>query len=232
MRLMKSTVYWQQVYHGSVICQVNLERHGHGKEANRKMEGLSGFHKPHAHSILFELKNAGAAYQRLANMMFKNLLRNTMQVYIYDMVVKSKLKKDHVVHRDQVFLILRKFNIKLNPSKCAFRVFSRQFLAHIVSKRGVEANPTKIAKSRSLSNFKTKKNVQGLASRIATLSQMISRLSDRYKSLFDAIKKNKKTFSGMMSNSKLSKNQRIDGLATNLSFTRARRRFGLLSGNI
>lgn len=70
----------------------------------------------------FGLKNAGATYQRLMNLMFKELIGKTVEVYIDDMLVKSTEATDHVQHLKEVFNILRTFNLKLNPFKCVFGV--------------------------------------------------------------------------------------------------------------
>ena len=70
----------------------------------------------------FGLKNAGATYQRLVNRMFQKQIGATMEVYIDDMLVKSIAAKFHIAHLSEAFQILRNYNIKLNPSKCAFGV--------------------------------------------------------------------------------------------------------------
>ena len=54
------------------------------------------------------LKNAGASYQRLVNMMFKDLIGKTIKVYLDDMLVKSRIAGDHIEHLGQMFKILRK----------------------------------------------------------------------------------------------------------------------------
>ena len=46
----------------------------------------------------FSLKNVGATYQRLVNMMFKDLIGKMMEVYVDDMLVKSKVAEDHIKH--------------------------------------------------------------------------------------------------------------------------------------
>ncbi|XP_059649894.1 uncharacterized protein LOC132295604 [Cornus florida] len=89
----------------------------------------------------FGLKNAGGTYQRLVNKIFDNRLGKTVEAYIDDMVVKSVKKEDHPKHLQEVFNTLKKYNIKLNPSKCSFAVSSGQFLGHIVNKRGIEVSP-------------------------------------------------------------------------------------------
>ena len=92
----------------------------------------------------FGLKNTGATYQRLVNMMFKEQIGKTMEVYVDDMLVKSKTTADHVEHLSNTFAILRKYRIKLNLLKYVFRVASGKFLGFMVNHRGIEANPKKI----------------------------------------------------------------------------------------
>ena len=92
----------------------------------------------------FGLKNAGATYQRLVNMMFKDKLGDTMEVYIDDMVVKSKKAEDHLQDIKEAFDILDQYNMKLNPAKCHFGVGAGKFLGYMVTKRGIEASPEQI----------------------------------------------------------------------------------------
>ena len=92
----------------------------------------------------FGLKNAGATYQRLVNKMFAQKIGKTMEVYVDDMLVKSTKASHHVNHLGEMFGILRKYHMKLNPQKCAFGVGSGKFLGFMVSSRGIEANPEKI----------------------------------------------------------------------------------------
>ena len=63
----------------------------------------------------FGLKNAEAMYQRLVTKMFKPLLGKTMEVYIDDMLVKSKESPDHAGHMQEAFELLRAYGMKLNP---------------------------------------------------------------------------------------------------------------------
>jgi len=88
----------------------------------------------------FGLKNAGSTYQRLVNMMFKEHLGRTMEVYIDDMLVKSEKSVDHVDHLKQSFDILRTYQMKLNPTKCSFGVRAGKFLGYMVMRHGIEAN--------------------------------------------------------------------------------------------
>ena len=92
----------------------------------------------------FGLKNMDATYQRLMNKMFANQIRRNVQVYVDDMLVKSRREEDHLKDLEETFDILRSYNMKLNPSKCAFGVTARKFLGFMVSQRDIETNPNKI----------------------------------------------------------------------------------------
>ena len=81
----------------------------------------------------FGLKNAGATYQRLVNQMFKKQIRKNVEVYIDDVLVKSKEEEDHLDNLKETFNTLKQYSMKLNPSKYAFRVSSGKFLGFIVS---------------------------------------------------------------------------------------------------
>ena len=74
--------------------------------------------------------------------MFRPLLDKTMKVYIDDMLVKSKECPDHTTHLQEAFDLLRAYDMKLNPLKCAFEVSVDRFLGFMVTQRGIEANPT------------------------------------------------------------------------------------------
>ncbi|XP_075112272.1 uncharacterized protein LOC142182166 [Nicotiana tabacum] len=109
----------------------------------------------------FGLKNAGATYQRLVNKMFKNQLGKTIEVYIDDMLVKSKRKEDHIGHLKEAFDILRLYNMKLNPKKCAFSVGSGKFLGFLVSQRGIEVNLEQIKAIEGIPETLTSKKQEG-----------------------------------------------------------------------
>ena len=65
----------------------------------------------------------------------------SIEVYIDDMVVKSKLVYDHVRDLDDIFEILRRHKLHLNASKCSFGVGSGKFLGYMVTYRGIEVSP-------------------------------------------------------------------------------------------
>ena len=73
-------------------------------------------------------------------MMFKEHIGKTMKFYVDDLLVKSKTTVDHVVHLSDTFAVLRRYQMKLNPLKCAFEMASRKFLGFMVNHQGIKAN--------------------------------------------------------------------------------------------
>ena len=76
--------------------------------------------------------------------MFCPQIGQNVEVYVNDMLVKSLDEEKHLNVLQETFDMLRQYNMKLNPSKCAFGVSSGKFLGFMVSHRGIEANPDKI----------------------------------------------------------------------------------------
>ncbi|XP_055960363.1 uncharacterized protein LOC126668480 [Mercurialis annua] len=70
--------------------------------------------------------------------------KRCLLVYVDDIVVKSKGIEDHAQDLAETFEKLKGFNLKLNPEKCVFAVRSGKFLGHLISEKGIEANPEKI----------------------------------------------------------------------------------------
>ena len=110
----------------------------------------------------FGLKNVGATYQRLVNHMFRPQIGRNVEVYVDDMLVKSQDEETHLDDLQETFDTLRQYNMKLNPSKCAFGVSSGKFLGFMVSHRGIEANPDKIQAILDMKPPQNVKEVQSL----------------------------------------------------------------------
>jgi hypothetical protein len=76
----------------------------------------------------FPLKNAGATYQRAMNYILHELIGEIVEIYIGDVIVKSKNYKDHLADLRKTLEYTRKHGLKMNPSKCDFSVSAGQFL--------------------------------------------------------------------------------------------------------
>ena len=105
------------------------------------------------------------------------------------MQVKSRQTVDHLTNLEETFNTLRKYNLKLNPSKCIFVVPSGKFLGFMVSQRDIEANPVKIKAIIEMSPPTNVKEVQCLSGRIAALNIFVSRSTDKCFPFFKLLKK-------------------------------------------
>ena len=107
----------------------------------------------------FDLKNAGSTYQGMMTRMFEPQLGKSIEVYIDNMVVKSKVVSKHVGDLKVIFDILRKHKLRLNASKCLFGVGSSKFLGYMVTHRGIEVSPDQIKAIHNLQPPRNPKEV-------------------------------------------------------------------------
>ena len=140
----------------------------------------------------FGLKNAGATYQMMMTRMLEPQLGKNIEVYIDNMVVKSKLESEHVNDLGSIFDILRRHKLWLNASKCSFYVGSRKFLGYMVTHRRIELNPNQIKAINSLQPPRNPKEVQKLTGMTIALNRFISRSADRCRPFFQLLNKWKK----------------------------------------
>jgi hypothetical protein len=137
----------------------------------------------------FGLKNAGAIYQRMMDKVFAEMRGREVEVYIDDMIVKTKDDQDPSKDLEFVFQRLRQFNLRLNPLKCTFGVEAGKFLGFMLTNRGIEANPDKCRAILDMSSPKTVKDVQQLTGRVAALSRFLPISAKRCLPMFKALKK-------------------------------------------
>ncbi|KAL0427512.1 UNVERIFIED_CONTAM: Retrovirus-related Pol polyprotein from transposon.6 [Sesamum latifolium] len=139
----------------------------------------------------FGLKNAGATYQRLVDKIFCLQIGRNVEVYVDDMLVKSKKVKEHVKDLEETFSVLRKYKLKLNPAKCAFGVQGDRFLGFMVTQRGIDANPLKIKTIIDMKAPTCLNEAQRLTGRIAALSRFISKSAEKKPAVLQDIKESK-----------------------------------------
>jgi len=97
----------------------------------------------HYEVMSFGLRYAGTTFQRSMDTMFAAQIGRNMEVYIDDLVVKTPKSAAHTTDFGEIFQQVRKFNMRLNPTKCTFGVQARKFLGFFLTSRGIEANPDK-----------------------------------------------------------------------------------------
>ena len=143
----------------------------------------------HYKVIPFGLKNAGATYQRMMTRMFELHLGKNIEIYMDDIVVKSKLEYEHINDLGNIFEILRRHKLQLNASKYSFGVRSGKFLGYMVTRRGIKVNPGQIKAINNLQPPQNLKKVQKLTRMTATLNRFISWSTDRCRPFFQLLNK-------------------------------------------
>jgi hypothetical protein len=108
----------------------------------------------------FGLKNARATYQRdIQNYLQNEIKDDRVEAYVDDVVVKTREAHTLVDNLQQIFTALNKYQWKLNPKKCIFRVPSSILLGNVVSHDGICPNPTKF---KAVLDMQPLKNVKGI----------------------------------------------------------------------
>jgi ribonuclease HI len=138
--------------------------------------------------MTFSFKNAGATYQRAMNHIFHDLIGNLVEIYIDDVVVKSASVEGHLDDLRQVLERTRKFELRMNPKKCAFDMSAGQFLDFLVHERGIEIGLKSQEAVRTMVPPTTKKELQQLIGKINFVRRFISNLSRRIEPFMELVK--------------------------------------------
>nr|AAK92596.1 Putative retroelement [Oryza sativa Japonica Group] len=120
----------------------------------------------------FGLKSAGATYQRAMNYIYHDLIGWLVEVYIDDVVVKSKEIEDHIADLRKVFERTRKYNLKMNPTKCAFGVSAGQFLGFLVHERGIEVTQRSVNAIKKIQPPENKTELQEMIGKITFVRRL------------------------------------------------------------
>ena len=108
----------------------------------------------------FGLKNAGATYQRAATTLLHDLINKEVEVYVDDMIVKSKEHEGHILALRKFFERIWFYKLWLNPKKCTFRVTFGKLLGFMVSQREIEVDLEKIKAIVEMKPPRTEKEIQ------------------------------------------------------------------------
>ena len=140
----------------------------------------------------FGLRNAGATYQRCMQKCLHDQIGKNVQVYVDDVVVKTKETETLISDLEETFNNLRKFQMKLNPAKCTFGVPAGKLLGFLVSDRGIEANPIKIRAIERMEMPMKIEDMQRFTGCLASLSRFLSRLGEKAMPLYQLMRKSEK----------------------------------------
>ncbi|GJV27889.1 reverse transcriptase domain-containing protein [Tanacetum coccineum] len=137
----------------------------------------------------FGLRNARATYQRLVDKAFHKQVGRNLEVYVDDLVIKSRTEEEITRDIEENFKKLREINMKLNPKKCTFGVEEGMLLGYKVNIKGIKVCPDKVDAVLSLSSLKCLKDVQKLNRKLASLNRFQAKSAEKSLPFFKTLKK-------------------------------------------
>jgi len=138
----------------------------------------------------FGLKNAVVTYQRAMVTLFHDMMHKEIEVYVDDMIAKSKSEEEHLANLRKLFERLRKFKLRLNPAECTFGVRSGKLLGFIISQKGIEVDPHKVRAILEMPHPCTEKEIRGFLGRLNYIARFISQLTSTCEPIFKLLRKN------------------------------------------
>ncbi|GJU35676.1 reverse transcriptase domain-containing protein [Tanacetum coccineum] len=164
--------------------QIQIAKEDEGKTTFITSQGIFCYTK-----MPFGLRNSGATYQRLVDKAFQKQIGRNLEVYMDDLVIKSRTKDKIVRDIEETFNTLREINMKLNPKKCTFRVEEGMFLGYKVNTRGLKVCLDKVDAVLSLSSSKCLKDVQKLKRKLTSLNRFLAKSAEKSLPFFKTLKK-------------------------------------------
>ncbi|GJR80866.1 reverse transcriptase domain-containing protein [Tanacetum coccineum] len=137
----------------------------------------------------FGLKNARATYQRLVDKAFQRQIGRNLEVYVDDLVIKSRTEKEVIRDIEETFRTLREINMKLNPKKYAFGMREGIFLGYKVDADRLRVCPDKVEAVLNLPSPRCLKDVQKLNGKLASLNRFMSKSAEKSLPFFKTLKK-------------------------------------------
>ncbi|XP_028199548.1 uncharacterized protein LOC114384068 [Glycine soja] len=162
-------------------------------------DGTRGYGKDNLHHSMGNLLLQGDviwAEERWGNIpavmvaLFHNMMHKEIEVYVNDMITKSRTEEEHLVNLQKLFGWLRKYRLRLNPTKCTFRVKSKILLGFVVSQKGIEVDPDKVKAILEMPKPRTEKQVRGFLGRLKYIARFISQLTATCEPFFRLLHKN------------------------------------------
>lgn len=139
----------------------------------------------------FGLINVGENFQHGMNLNFEGLKDRIIVIYLDDLTVFSKKRKDHIKDLEKVLQRCKEHGISLNPKKSIFCLIKGKFLGHIVSQEGVKIDPNRVRAIQQLSLPLSKTRVKSFFGQVNFLRRFVPDFSEIVKNIVDMMKGNK-----------------------------------------
>ncbi|GJX74845.1 reverse transcriptase domain-containing protein [Tanacetum coccineum] len=173
--------------------QIKMAKEDEEKTAFITSQGIFCYSK-----MPFGLKNAGATYQCLVDKAFQKQIGRNLEVYVDDLVIKSRVEKEVIRDVEETFKTLREINMKLNPKKYAIRMREGTFLGYKVDADGLRICPNKLEAVLKLPSPKCLKDVQKLNGKLASLNRFLSKSAKKSLPFFKTLKKPRTSVKGQI----------------------------------
>nr|CAN76420.1 hypothetical protein VITISV_005041 [Vitis vinifera] len=141
----------------------------------------------------FGLKNVGVTYQRVATILFHDMMHRDVEVCVDDMIVKSRDRANHLATLERFFESIKQFRLRLNPKKYTFGVTFGKLLGYMVNERGIEADPDKTRAILDMPAPRTEREIRDFLGRLQYISRVITRLTYICESIFRLLRKSQPT---------------------------------------
>uniref|UniRef100_A0A2N9F0R4 RNA-directed DNA polymerase n=1 Tax=Fagus sylvatica TaxID=28930 RepID=A0A2N9F0R4_FAGSY len=170
--------------------------------------GLGSQHSPGAEERMEKLESTNAVFSFMDGFSGYNQIKMAEEdksktafvthwgTFVYDVMpfglknAGATLSASHDLRK--LFQRLKKYQLRLNPNKCAFGVTSGKLLGFIVSGRGIEIDPAKVQAIRSMPAPKTEKEIRSFLGRINYIARFIAQLTATCEPLFKLLRKDSK----------------------------------------
>ena len=118
------------------------------------------------------------------------MLHNEVEVYVDDMIVKSKDKEGQITNLRKFFERIKEYKLRLNPQKCTFGATAVKLLGFLVSDSGIEVDPLKIKAILHMPPPKSEKEIREFLGQLQYISRFIAKLTSTYEPIFKLLRKN------------------------------------------
>ena len=120
------------------------------------------------------------------------MIHKEVEVYVDDMIVKSKEREGHYTALKKFFQLIREYQLRLNPQKCTFGVKEGKMLGFLITQRAIEVDPSKIKAILEMPPPRTEKEVRGFLCKVQFIRRLVAKLTLTCEPLFGFLKKGKK----------------------------------------
>ncbi|GJX91991.1 putative reverse transcriptase domain-containing protein [Tanacetum coccineum] len=178
---------FDQLQGSNVYSKIDLRSGYHQLQVREEDIPKTAFRTRYGHYefqvMPFGLTNAPAVFMDLMNRVCKPFLDKFVIVFIDDILIYSKNKKEHEEHLKAVLELLKKEKLYAKFSKCEFWIPKVQFLGHVIDSQGIHVDPAKIESIKDWESPKTPTEIRQFLGLAGYYRRFIERFSKIAKSI-------------------------------------------------